>query len=133
MDWKVEAAAGPYTLKSMDEREYSDGDTTLTYTTELYFKDERIYKKSSATHNGMGGAFGSHHSVKLEEKAGRFTLRVIENRVEESGAATNGEAHLDGQTEAAEIWLLDAGKMVMEKAQYNRDLGQPSTVNADAL
>jgi hypothetical protein len=95
MDWKVEAAAGPYTLKSMDEREYSDGDTTLTYTTELYFKDERIYKKSSATHNGMGGAFGSHHSVKLEEKAGRFALRVIENRVEKSGAATNGEAHLD--------------------------------------
>ena len=40
--WKVEAVAGPYTLKSMDESEYSDGDTTLTYKTELYFRDERI-------------------------------------------------------------------------------------------
>jgi len=130
-DWKVEAEAGPYTLKSMDESEYSDGDTTETYTTELYFKDERIWKKSTATHNGMGGSFGSHHRVHLKESAGHITLTLREKRVETSGAARNCEAHLHGQIEAAEVWLLNDGKMSKQKAAYNPDLGKKSTVDPD--
>ena len=57
-DWKVVTVAGPYTLKSLDESECSDGDTTLTYTTALYYNDKRMLKKSTETHNAWAAPSG---------------------------------------------------------------------------
>ena len=111
--WETVSVIGPYTLKILDESEYSDGDTTLTRTHELYWNDKRLWKHSSATYNNMGGSSGTRHEATLTGNAdGSATLRCTTKRIESGGA----EADKHGRTEDNHVWLLQGDQMVVQES-----------------